>query len=166
MRRRQRPVRQNAGAVASLATLATLLAGCGASTVHVETPALHGAAAADCARLVRALPHRVADQPRRQVEPAGVAGAAWGDPAIVLRCGVPRPKELRPTSTCQMANGVGWFIPESQIQGRPTDIVMTTVGRAENVEVRLPEKYWPPAAAMVDLAPAIKKTIREVRPCL
>jgi hypothetical protein len=52
------------------------------------------------------------------------------------------------------------------MQGKPTDITMTTVGRAQYVEVRLPVDYWPPAAAMVDLAPAIKRTVREVRPCL
>jgi len=45
-------------------------------------------------------------------------------------------------------------------------ISMTTVGRAENVEVRLPRDYFPPAAAMADLAPAIKATIRDVRPCV
>jgi hypothetical protein len=43
---------------------------------------------------------------------------------------------------------------------------MTTVGRASNVEVRIPEDYFPPAAAMVDLAPALKRTVRELRPCL
>jgi hypothetical protein len=40
------------------------------------------------------------------------------------------------------------------------------VGRAQNVEVQVPSEYFPPAATMVDLAPAIKGTIREVRPCL
>jgi hypothetical protein len=43
---------------------------------------------------------------------------------------------------------------------------MTTVGRAQNVEVSIPSDYFPPATAMVDLAPAIKRTIRDVRPCL
>ena len=43
---------------------------------------------------------------------------------------------------------------------------MTTIGRAVNVEVSLPRDYWPPAAAMVDLAPAIKKTVPETHPCV
>ena len=43
---------------------------------------------------------------------------------------------------------------------------MTTVGRAEFVEVRIPADYWPPANTMVDLAPSLESTIREVRPCV
>jgi hypothetical protein len=43
---------------------------------------------------------------------------------------------------------------------------MTSVGRSVYVEVRLPEEYWPPAAAMVDVAPALKRTTRSVRPCV
>jgi hypothetical protein len=42
---------------------------------------------------------------------------------------------------------------------------MTTVGRAQNVAVSVPRDYWPPAAAMVDLASSVKHAIREVRPC-
>jgi hypothetical protein len=40
------------------------------------------------------------------------------------------------------------------------------VGRAEYVEVRLPQHYWPPAAAMADLARAVRRTIPDVKPCL
>jgi hypothetical protein len=43
---------------------------------------------------------------------------------------------------------------------------MTTVGRAEYVEVQVPADYFPPANTMVDLAPAVKQTIRQVRPCV
>jgi hypothetical protein len=65
-----------------------------------------------------------------------------------------------------VVDGVGWYVPEDQVQGRAVDVTMTTVGRAQNVEVSIPSDYFPPAAAMVDLAPAVKHTIREVRPCL
>jgi hypothetical protein len=43
---------------------------------------------------------------------------------------------------------------------------MTTIGRAENVEVRVPQRYFPPVATMVDLAPALKRAIPLVRPCV
>ena len=59
-----------------------------------------------------------------------------------------------------------WFVPDSQQTGRPEDIVMTSVGRAVNVEVRIPATYWPPVNTMVDLAPAVKKTLRSVKPCV
>jgi hypothetical protein len=108
----------------------------------------------------------VADQPRRPVDDNGAYAAAWGDPEIVLRCGVPTPRGFDKFATCQVTNGVAWFIPESQTQGRRVDVVMTTIGRSQNVEVAIPSDYFPPANAMVDLAAAVKRTIREEKPCL
>ncbi len=142
-----------------------LAAGC-SDTVSLDAPTLSGPDAKACAALVAALPGRVAGQPQREVDSGDGFGAAWGDPAIELRCGVPRPKGLTRTAACQVANGVGWFVPEEQQTGRPEDITMTTVGRAQYVEVRVPEEYFPPPATMVDLGPAVKRTIRSVRPCL
>jgi hypothetical protein len=161
---RQRPVLVHVGAVACLGLL--LVAGCGPGPVRLDSPPLSGKAADACARLVAALPDAVADQDRRPVEPEQAYGAAWGDPAIRLRCGVPRPAGFDRFATCMETNGVGWFIPEEQITGRPGDIVMTTIGYAQNIEVWVPQRYWPPAAAMADLAPAIKGSIREVKPCV
>jgi hypothetical protein len=43
---------------------------------------------------------------------------------------------------------------------------MTTVGRRQNVEVAIPSDYFPPAVAMVDLAAAVKRSIRQDKPCL
>ncbi len=161
---RQRPVRRDVGAVVCVGVL--VAAGGCSDTVSIDSPALHGADAAACRALVHALPARVDDQVRRKVQPADAYGAAWGDPPIALRCGVGRPAGFDKFSTCQVTNGVGWFIPEDEMTGRPTDIVMTTVGRAQNVEVRIPADYFPPAATMADLAPAVKSSIREVQPCV
>ena len=136
----------------------------GSGGVHVDAPAVRGAEARACTALVDGLPDHVTDQSRRTVHGTGYA-AAWGDPAIVLRCGVRRPAGLDAFASCQVVDGVGWFIPEAQQTGRPHDITMTTVGRAEYVEVRLPARYWPPAAAMVDLARAVKQSIPERQPC-
>ena len=151
------------GAVACLLLVA---AGCGSGSVAVDAPHLTGTPARACRRLVDALPSTVADQHRREAQTGEGYGAAFGDPPIVLRCGVPKPAGFDKFATCQVTDGVGWFIPESQITGQPTDVTMTTVGRAEYVEVRLPRDYFPPAAAMVDLAPAIKKAIPETKPCV
>jgi len=144
------------------------VAGCsgGSGRLSLDSPALAGSRAHACAALVEALPRHVDDQARRRVDAGGGYAAAWGDPAIELRCGVGRPTGLTATSTCQRADGVDWFVPEDEVTGRPTDVTMTTVGRSVYVEVRLPEAYFPPAAAMVDLAPALKRTTRSVRPCL
>jgi hypothetical protein len=152
------------GAVAC-ATALLLTAAC-SSSVSLDAPALSGTDARACRALVDALPDRVDDLPRVDVDPGDGFGAAWGDPAIELRCGVPAPEGFDRFATCQVTNGVGWYIPESQQTGRPGPVTMTTVGRAQNVEVRIPEDYFPPANTMVDLAPALKRTIREVRPCV
>lgn len=141
-----------------------LSAGC-SDAVSLDAPALTGTAARSCAALVKALPDHVADQPLRTVDTGDGYGAAWGDPAVELRCGVRRPAGFDRFAMCQTTNGVDWFVPESQQTGQRTDITMTVVGRAEYVEVRLPEDYWPPATAMVDLAPAVKRALRDVRPC-
>jgi hypothetical protein len=143
----------NAGAVACLLVVA---GGC-TSTVEVDGPDLSGSDAAACADLVDALPDRVADQLRRPVEPDDRAGAAWGDPAIVLRCGVPEPPGSDELSTCQVTDGVAWFIPDEQITGQAVDIVMTTIGRSPGVEVRIPADYFPPAATMVDVGASVRR---------
>ena len=127
---------------------------------------MSGKTARACAALVDALPDEVADQPRRDVDSGDGYGAAWGDPAIELRCGVPRPNGFGRASECQSVNGVDWYVPESQQTGRPEDIVMTSVGRTVNVEVRIPATYWPPVNTMVDLGAAVKKTLRSVKPCV
>jgi hypothetical protein len=129
----------------------------------IAGPRLHGADAAACRALVKALPRHVDDQPRRAV--SGRYGAAWGDPPIVLTCGVRRPKGDNRFAACTVANGVGWFVPESASSTSP-EIVITTIGRAQNVQVAIPHGYFPPAATMADLAPAIKHTIRQVHPCV
>jgi hypothetical protein len=134
--------------------------------LSVHAPRVKGAEARSCSALVHALPRRVADQPRRHVDPGDGYAAAWGDPAIELRCGVPRPAGFDAVSQCQHVNGVDWFVPQSQQTGRPTDITMTTVGRRPDVEVQLPKDYWPPATAMADLAKSVKGHLREVKPCV
>ncbi len=129
-------------------------------------PTQPGADAAACERLVDGLPETVADQERREVEDAAATtAAAWGDPAIVLRCGVGEPASFDRFSACQIVNGVAWYIPDEQITGSATDITMTTIGRKPGVEVAIPADYFPPAATMVDLAAALKRHTERVERC-
>ena len=130
----------------------------------MAAPQLTGRAARACAALVRALPDHVADQARREVDAGRGYAAGWGDPVIELRCGVPRPAGSDAFSECTDVNGVGWFVPESAKAGGAATVTLTTIGRAQNVEVRVPSDYSA-AAAMVDLGPALKRTIRVVRRC-
>ncbi|MFT4258610.1 DUF3515 family protein [Microbacterium sp.] len=83
--------------------LLTALAGC-SRTVHVEP-----AAAADdpaCADVSVLLPDAIDDLDRVWTD--AQATGAWGDPTVVLRCGVdvPAPSEL----ICQTIGGVDWLV--------------------------------------------------------
>lgn len=176
---RRRPVHANAGAVArsrpdtattlgsgpawATLLLAVPLAACSPATVTIPAPELDAAETTACAALVDALPARLVGQDRRS--PDVDHGAAWGDPVIVLRCGVDEPAGFDELATCQVVNDVAWYIPEEQVTGAPVDILMTTVGRRPGVEVALPAEYFPPAAAMAQLSDALTATTTEVERC-
>lgn len=146
-----------------LLALAVLAGGCSHGPVDITRPRMDDVETRACAALVEELPAELVEQRRR--EPAVGYGAAWGDPPIVLRCGVDEPAGFEATSACQIVNGVAWFIPDEQITGEPEDLVMTTVGRTPTVEVALPSAYFPPAAAMAQLAGPVANSTTEVEPC-
>jgi len=101
------------GAVAC--ALLVLLAGCGGGPVDVAGPAPSAADAEACAPFLDALPDEVAGEERREVDPGDRSFAAWGDPAIVLACGVPMPSGYQPGATCMRADDVDWYIPDTQL---------------------------------------------------
>jgi hypothetical protein len=154
-----------AGVVASV-VLGTVLSGCGGDDVHVDRFTVSKVGQTACRALLEDLPDNVADQPRRTVTGSAYA-AAYGDPAIVLRCGVGRPDGFDKFSQCQRTNGIDWFVPESTIDDLGADVVMTTVGRTPAVDVLLPAHYRPEgsAAAMVDLAATLKLHTTVTTPC-
>ena len=145
--------RLGAGLLAGLA----LLAGCG--KVAVDDPTPDPATAQVCGAVMGALPEEVLDQGRQTVEP-GVLSAAWGRPAIVLRCGVPAPAALTPTSDCLEVNGVGWFAEEAQ-----GGMIFTTIGRPAFVEVSVPARYAPESGALADLGAAVAAHDPVTKPC-
>ncbi|GAA2457574.1 hypothetical protein GCM10010191_91660 [Actinomadura vinacea] len=129
-----------------------LLAGCGDGAVRVPVPSPDAAGTRLCAGL--RLPERVHGQPRRDTSPESPLTAAWGSPAIALRCGVPRPAALQPASQLVTVNGVDWF---GQPEGRP--VTFTAVSRQAYVEVTVPAKYSPPGDVLIELGQAISATI-------
>lgn len=152
-----------------LITLGTA-AGCtGDVTVSAPTPS--GPAASQCRSLLTRLPERVAGQSAQPVDPSNAPAAAWGDPPIVLRCGVGRPVALRANSACFEVNSIGWF---AQQDGRPftgdeqvtDELVFTTIGRTPYVEVRVPPAYQPAADALVDVSSAVSSATKELHPCV
>ena len=152
---------------AYLLCLGLLLAACGKEPVTIPTLRLTAADQARCQRLTSALPDSVADQGKRKTQPAEALGGAWGDPAIVAQCGVAVPADFSRSSGCQEADGVGWFIPDSQVNDQSADVVMSTAGYRPVLQVTIPATYRPNglAAAMVQLAPMVKQYTRLVHPC-
>jgi hypothetical protein len=134
------------------------LAGCDApGPVEAEVPRPEGEAAEECEALDQALPELVADEQPREVAEKSPYVAAWGDPAIVLRCGVELPALLDPGSETYdpaadavMVNQVSWLVEKE-----PDGYRFTTVERTVRVEVTVPEAYAPEADVLVDLAETV-----------
>lgn len=112
-----------------------------------------------CRNLDTVLPSKVDGLDRRDPEPASALTAGWGDPAIILRCGVERPEEMNDSESDGVdVNGVGWLLQE-QDSG---DFLFITTLRKAYVEVTIPkDRTGDGMAPLVDLAPAIKKAVPE-----
>ncbi len=120
-------------------------------TTPVHTPA--GGSEAVCAALVAALPDVVADAVRREVQPESAAVAAWGQPPVILRCGV-EPPAADPGTAVLEVDGVGWVAVAGD-----GGTFFTTVDRDARVEVAVPDDYAPEAEVLADLAPAVRATV-------
>ena len=134
-----------------------MLAGCGAGTVTVAlpTPAPPGAVLEQCARLVNYLPPTLHGQKSRVVRPRSPLVHAWGDPPIVMRCGVPRPAGYDPASAqTATVDGVSWF---QHIES--TQVRWTAIRKTVNVELVVPRSYEAQGGFLVELGASIKKTI-------
>ena len=142
--------------VAGVVALSTVLAGCG-GTVEVPPSAddLPAAQREACEDLVEALPESVGDLPREEVS-GNPLGAAWGDPPVVLRCGVGSPADFTPISTCQEINGVLWFVPEGQVTDQAQDVRATSMGTLPRVDVTVPAELRPPQGILTDLSDALR----------
>jgi hypothetical protein len=78
---------------------------------------------------------------------------AWGDPPIVLRCGVPTPAGFVVGTGAIQINGVQWYVDTSD----PAATVWTTVDRPVGVEVRVPASL--DSASVTELTALIAKTL-------
>ncbi|MET9296963.1 DUF3515 domain-containing protein [Streptomyces sp. NPDC003077] len=146
----------------SLLTVLFAAVGC-SSSVTVAAPAPEGQAARACRALHGELPQTVDGLARRTADPDSDFTAAWGDPAVRLRCGVAKPDVLRfgsehynPKADAAAVDGVEWLFEK-----RDDGYRFTTVLRKAYVEVSVPGKYAPEVNVLTDLANAVKKTVPE-----
>jgi hypothetical protein len=157
----RRPCRVAAGVLAVsllVSLLVTLASGCEGGPqpqpdVRIALPTPDHTTAALCRDLHRRLPTELDGRTRRDTVPTSTLTAAWGQPALLLRCGVPDPPQLTPTSEIISVNGVDWFLVETA-----DAYTFVTVGRDANVALRVPTAVQRSRATapLVDLAAAVK----------
>lgn len=117
----------------------------------------------DCARLLAALPESLdggdtgALQRRNLAAPAPAGAASWGEPPVVLRCGLGRPAELTATSRLLDVSGVQFL----ELAGLGTS-TWVAVDRPVYVVVALPPASG--SGPLQQIAAVIAKTLprREV----
>ncbi len=118
---------------------------------------------ATCARILQRLPVTLSGLVTRRVSSASASVVAWGDPAVVLRCGVPRPTGLVPASADyvqEVGDGAGRSVEWLPATGKK-QTVWTTIDRRVYVEVTVPGKYdgasmiTPLTTAVAQATPAV-----------
>jgi hypothetical protein len=115
------------------------------------------AAARGCPAVISRLPVVLDGRHSRPAVPASPYVAAWGEPPVVLRCGVPRPSAFVRTSELSVVNDVQW-LPERQ----PGGTRWTVVDREVYVEVLVPAGA--PSTPVVDLSAVISQALPAHRP--
>lgn len=153
-----------------LPALALLIAvaGCSSSddSATVAVPSPNAKTAGLCRNLHKVLPEKVDGRSRKDPAPRSAFTAGWGSPAIILRCGVPRPPKMidpkvakgtDPDAIGGGVNGVDWLM-EKQDDGTYR---FTTAKREAYVQVTLSKSVpeQDSATVLVDLATAVKKAI-------
>ena len=120
--------------IAALLAVTGLCAACGSGEVDAVPADRAGDPA--CAQAVRHWPRQVGGADSRPVSANSPAVRAWGDPAIIARCGVTSPG---PTADpCFGVSGVDWV-------GHRLDdgYRFVTYGRTPALEVLVPSRYSP-----------------------
>lgn len=120
---------------------------------------------------MRDLPTTLNSQQRRRVTGAAFA-AAWGEPAIVVRCGVAEPKSFNKYANCQTVNGIDWFlqgqVPAMSDTPPPGELTVTTIYRKPAIQVVVPNNYGTqgPSTAMAQLTSVINAHTVASKHCL
>ncbi|MYW65292.1 DUF3515 family protein [Streptomyces sp. SID8379] len=148
--------------VIGLPALSLLIAAAGCSSTddapEATVPTPEASVTKLCRDLDKVLPRKVDGLERNDPEPSSELTAAWGSPAIILRCGVPWPDAAaKASSNPATVDNVEWIVDEL---GDGTQ-QMTTGSRRAYVEVTIPKDLVSQVGAgpLVDLAGPIKKAI-------
>ncbi|MFE4691984.1 DUF3515 domain-containing protein [Streptomyces sp. NPDC056749] len=141
----------------SAALLVLVVAGCsGGDQPSVAVPTPSSEAAGYCEELHKKLPETVDERERSDPSPDSDLTAGWGDGAIVLRCGVPRPAKMDDSQSKAVdADGVNWLLEQRDDAGPR----FTTTYRKAYVEVTLGSEYAHDITPLSAFAAPVKKTV-------
>lgn len=116
-----------------------------------------GAETPECHAIGALWPSLVGDASPRETAVDSVTVAAWGDPAIIARCGAvpPGPTE----ELCLDSAGVDWIVEELE-----DGTSFTTYGRSPALQVLVPDSYETPALLLPAFGPAAE-SVEQTRHC-
>ena len=124
----------------------------------VDVPPVTVEADAACPALMSALPLELAGERSRPVRSNSPFAYAWGDPPVVLICGVDRPAGFVATSGLIQIDAVQWYVDDSA----PDTVVWTAVDRAVYVQLSIPSSL--DSASATELSDIIAKVLPAQQP--
>ncbi len=131
--------------------------------VTAAAPPQVAAQAGPCATLLTHLPVQLGTLAPRVVhtKPDTPYVVAWGSPAVVLSCGVDRPKSLTPGSSAQFQAGGVETGPFYDVTAGSGGNVWTTVDRGPYISILVPAKYQGS-----DILPPLSQAIAKALPAV
>jgi hypothetical protein len=119
----------------------------------VKVPPVTPEADASCPALMKTLPLELSGEQSRRVKSDSPFAYAWGDPAVVLICGVDRPAGYVVGVSSIQINGVQFYFDTTD----PDTTVWTTVDRPVYVQISLPSSV--DSAPVTALTPQIAQAL-------
>ncbi|MGY1739847.1 MULTISPECIES: DUF3515 domain-containing protein [unclassified Blastococcus] len=129
--------------------------------LDVAVPPVTPEADAACPAFMTDLPNELAGLESRRVRSDTPYAYAWGEPPVVLRCGVERPAGFVVGGPQLFElNGVAWFVDDTD----PDQVVWTAVDRSVYVELTVPADVS--SGPAIALGPLVTATLpyREPQP--
>ncbi|MDC5697229.1 DUF3515 domain-containing protein [Intrasporangium calvum] len=104
-------------------------------------------------------PTEVSSLPAVETSPDHPSVAAWGDPAILARCGLPAPAPT--VDSCVVVDGVDWVVRELS-----DGTAAVTYGREPAIEVLVPASHGPVPLLLPAFGPAARSLPETGRRCI
>jgi hypothetical protein len=128
----------------------SILVSVSACSSSLEVEPAEGSTTQFCTELGGIVPVSLGGALLRDTDPDSPGTKAWGDPAIVMRCGVPVPEAYSTASQLLTVNNINWYPEELQAGVR-----FTSMETIDLVEVSIPSAYDTTADILTELSSAI-----------